>query len=599
MQTAAHLEEGDLAIGGMPGAIKAVGKNVKKMLTEPTTSSFSPALTKAYSLYDKQDKSAEVTYVKGILQQIEACQSKNALFSFLRDKGYDLTWPLFDLARVAEGTIYLKEENVGLTPSGLAYAYKDGGQDAETLRILETSKYLLGLYGYNDAKAQQITSKGLLAYQVATSGGYSGDDEATVGTIDETYPGAELKGYFQRLGYPDSTVVRVASRIAACLKYMLNQDTPLEDLKAMLIHRYAFISVISRGLDGENGYIALTQGLDSNAVAYNRDMYLQLMFDTYMSAVYDRCYIDNYETKQRRADTVRLIQDVVGEYTQLLRESTWLESATREEAVAKIGAIRYDACYPEYLESIPAFDLTSATCFMESADAYRAWKRKANQPAETKYDLWGPITCTTVNGVYMPMTNSFVIYDGLLAGDAYAKEMSKEQLYGSIGAVVGHEISHAFDNNGANWDRQGQERDWWTAKDKQAFGEKVQRIADVWKTYENKPGMTLACHEEMLGEIIADMGGISVTLRLAKKEANFDYDKYFSSYADAFGSILSEQMLEEFVYGRSSGKQDAHPISVFRVNGVVNQFEPFYQTYGVSEGDPMYVAAKDRLNIWG
>jgi putative endopeptidase len=235
---------------------------------------------------------------------------------------------------------------------------------------------------------------------------------------------------------------------------------------------------------------------------------------------------------------------------------------------------------------------------MQAANDYSAWSRLAIQPINENFRTWAG-TVTTVNGVYDQMANAFVIYDGLLALDAYGENMSKEELYGSIGAVIGHEISHAFDVSGSKRDKDGVERDWWTDKDKAAYATKVEKIRNVWSTYENKPDMKLSCDEDMLGEIIADMGGVSVCLRLGSKQQGFNYDKFFSSYASMHGSILSEDTLNNLIYGAMTGKQDSHPLPMFRVNGVVNQFKEFYDTYGISENDKMYVAASDRLNIWG
>lgn len=235
---------------------------------------------------------------------------------------------------------------------------------------------------------------------------------------------------------------------------------------------------------------------------------------------------------------------------------------------------------------------------MESVNAYSAWSRKANQPVNEKAPLWGA-TITTVNGVYNPLSNSFVIFDGLLASESYTANMAKEELYGSIGTVIGHEISHAFDVQGSKYDKYGMQNDWWTDKDKTAYAAKVDKIKAVWSTYENKPNMKLDCSDGMLGEIIADMGGVSVCLRLGAKLNNFDYAKFFTAYANMHGSIMSEAILENLIYGGLTGKQDSHPIGVFRVNGVVNQFEKFYQTFDVKENDKMYVAPANRLNIWG
>lgn len=605
MQLDAKLEEGDIAVGGMPGAIKTVSKRTTRILTEKTSSVYSDALTSFYSLFQNQEKSGEVQFVKGIIDEIKAISSLDAMAEYLKNKGYDLVWPLFELIHTGENQVSLCENNLGMTPSHLNYAYLNETEEIKQ-RILDTTVYLLGLYGYDAQQAKTLLDNATAAYRDATDGNH-GRTKATVVTIDEEYPNLRLKDYFTKLGYAATDEIVIENNIDSLLRsfaaawnagetgaYALSLDA----MKAILIFRQAFASVISRGMEGEHGFLTLTQGLNPNGFGYNADMFEKEIFGSFFHDLYDRVYIDNYETKQRRDSILTLMNEISAEYKTLLNGSTWLDASTRQEAIDKLSAMTFDACYPVYLESLPSWNLPAETSFMQAANDYSAWSRLASQPVNDKYYLWAG-TVTTVNGIYNSVSNSFVIYDGLLASDSYKDDMSKEELYGSIGAVIGHEISHAFDVSGSTRDKTGETRDWWTAKDKTAYAAKVQKIKDTWTQYENKPGMKLSCDDKMLGEIIADMGGVSVCLRLGAKQENFDYDKFFTSYALTQGSVMPEATLNNLVYGGLTGQQDSHPIPVFRVNGVVNQFEKFYETYNVTANDKMYVAAENRLNIWG
>ena len=605
MQATAVLEPGDMAVGGMPGAIKEVSKRTTRMLCEKTSSAYSDALNGVYGLYAKADKSAEETYVKNTIDEIKAIGSLDAMAEYLYRKGYDAVWPLFEIMRFGKGQLILKEENMGLTPSSVNYSYLYGTEE-EKQRVIDTAVYLFGLYGYDEAKAKELLQVSAAAYRDATNQG-TDVQETSVGEIDALFPHLKLKDYFAtKLGYAATTRVKIDTNVTHLLKAISaswqgaspsETSLTLEQIKAILIFRAGFVSAISRPLSGDKGYIALTEGLNDNTRGFNDDMHLKDIFSSFFKDVYDRVYVDNYETKQRRESIISLMKEVTGEYKALLKSSSWLDESTRAAAVDKLDAMSFDACYPVSLESLPAWNLNAAS-FMEAVDAYSAWSRKADQPTNENAPLWAG-TVTTVNGVYSPIANAFVIYDGLLASSAYGANMAKEELYGPIGTVIGHEISHAFDVQGAKYDKHGAQSDWWTKKDKDAYAAKVAKIKDVWSTYENKPGMKLSCSEDMLGEIIADMGGVSVCLRLGEKTEGFDYGKFFSSYASMHGSIMSEAVLENLIYGGESGKQDSHPLGVFRVNGVVNQFEKFYQTYAVKDGDMMYVAPDSRLNIWG
>ena len=604
MQSTAKLGPDDIAIGGMPGAMKQVSKNTTKMLTEKTESKFSDALNKAYQLYSSTDKSAEIAYTKGIIDEIKAITDFAGLANFLKTKGYALSWSFFEVLKLADDQIAFHRDNLGLNDSTISYAFGPSSETEAKQKALDTTAYLLQKYGYTEADARTLANLGWSTdYDMSN---LDGTGSTTVGEIDALFPGLGLKDYLTGLGYGNSVKVEIERAVNSILKSLLDvkESTPgtgmtLDSIKAVLICRFAFASIYGYELTGDNGYINLTQGLDPNAQGYNQDMFLKSMFDGQITDLYDRVYIDNFETKERRKAIEKIMQDVVTEYTSLLQGSSWLEPSTRQAAVEKIQAMRYDCCYPVRLENLPDFNVGNPTCYTEFINAYKRWAAGANQPAHTKFGMWNHATVTTLNAVYMPMGNSFVVFDGILADGPSATNASKEELYGSIGAVIGHEISHAFDNNGSQYDKDGYQRDWWTANDRAAFNAKVEKIKSVWKEYEYKSNMKLQCHEEMLGEIIADMGGVSVTLRLAAKESQFDYTKYFASYANAMGSVMSEMILDSMVYGTQSGVQDAHPLPVFRVNGVVNQFAKFYETYGVAQGDHMFVPSDQRLNIWG
>ena len=170
--------------------------------------------------------------------------------------------------------------------------------------------------------------------------------------------------------------------------------------------------------------------------------------------------------------------------------------------------------------------------------------------------------------------------------------MSVEELYASIGAFwVGHEVSHAFDMNGAQFDAEGNYRNWWKEEDLQEFERRSKRLDDYLDTI-----IPFGDHH-VIGsnvdtEMAADYTGLQCALRMAQKVEDFDYDKFFTKYAQMNASLgLYSSELSQLT-------QDPHPLNFLRTNVPVQQFEEFYETYGVKEGDDMYLAPEDRLLIW-
>ena len=158
--------------------------------------------------------------------------------------------------------------------------------------------------------------------------------------------------------------------------------------------------------------------------------------------------------------------------------------------------------------------------------------------------------------------------------------------------MIGHEISHAFDSNGAQYDENGSLHNWWTDEDRAAFGERVSKVADYFGKIVPFDDGTPNNGKLIQTEATADMGGIKCMLMMAKKIDGFDYDKFFRAYAHMWQRMDSLQMCERLATA------DTHPLSYQRVNVTLQQFDEFLETYDIKEGDGMYLAPEDRIAVW-
>ena len=181
---------------------------------------------------------------------------------------------------------------------------------------------------------------------------------------------------------------------------------------------------------------------------------------------------------------------------------------------------------------------------------------------------------------------------GMMGEPFFSEDMPVEELYASMGAFwIGHEVSHAFDSNGAQYDKNGDLNSWWTEEDLAEFQKRVQKMDDYLDTI-IPFGEYHVNGSNVDSEMIADMTGLQCALRMAQKVENFDYDKFFTKYAQMNAS------LDLYSYELRILTQDVHPLNYLRTNVPVQQFAEFYETYGVTEGDGMYLAPADRLLIW-
>jgi putative endopeptidase len=181
---------------------------------------------------------------------------------------------------------------------------------------------------------------------------------------------------------------------------------------------------------------------------------------------------------------------------------------------------------------------------------------------------------------------------GILGGSLYDASMSREELFASVGDTVAHEISHAFDTTGAQFDEKGNLRNWWTEEDQKAFAQRADKLVAYFDNIE--PFQDVNCvGSQIEGEAIADLVGFKCVLRIAAGQEDFDYKRFFESYAETWHSISTSETEYYLI------TQDSHPLAYLRINAVVQQFEPFFETYDVQPGDGMYLAPDKRIVMWG
>ena len=244
--------------------------------------------------------------------------------------------------------------------------------------------------------------------------------------------------------------------------------------------------------------------------------------------------------------------------------------------------------YSEY-EITDEMGLFDAVKALKKYNIQKYFYDRLNQKVD--HDLWIQ-DVVVVNAYYQPSENSINIIAGIIGGDFYSPEMSYEEKLGGIGMVIGHEVSHAFDTNGAQFGKTGNVESWWTDEDKANFKARAERLIKYVSTFkvddtgENYNGSLVQT------ETIADMAGVKAMLGIAEGRENFDYDKFFRQYAKTWKMIQTQEMSDLRV------KTDVHALPYIRVNAIVQQYREFYSTYGVNAGDKMYLAPEDRVAVW-
>lgn len=499
--------------------------------------------------------------------------------------------------------------------------YTNGAYGIQTLAFYYgTQFYTYGQYviesiyeglGMNSSSAQSYAATGMeaLAYLVtypnssSSMAGYS-DGVISVNDIGGSALSysSKLKSALLDIGLKTSDSVYIsqlsAYQIDRMYYYFSNNESyfsyalpaleAFEHRHLIGVNAYKIVSAYLGAMGGIfGGEIDLRNYDNSTATMY--------MTMNMLSLLIDKAFITIACSATVKNTVAALIEDIISEYKNMVDEATWLSAATRNKIVTKLDKMGYTSVYSDKIKNFQALSESgiNSMTLMGIYDRYMdaILESYLDGTMETNTNLTHGFSVYTVNAFYAPSSNQFVILGGLLAGGGFTGSTT-EELYARVGVVIGHEISHAFDANGALYNEYGEynQNGWWASEDMTKFKNKVQNMA----TFLSKICLfdsTYIKGDKVNTEATADMGGMHVMLKLAKKVSGFNYDKFFRSYVGMWREVYDDSHVQSML-------GDVHPFGYIRGNVVVAQFDEFVETYGLQAGDGMYIPASERVAIW-
>ncbi|XOV93081.1 MAG: M13 family metallopeptidase [Bacteroidota bacterium] len=314
-----------------------------------------------------------------------------------------------------------------------------------------------------------------------------------------------------------------------------------------------------------------------------------------------KVYVSKYFKPEAKKRMSELVSNLLEAYEISIKELDWMTEDTKKEALAKLSKFTPKIGYPdkwkEYDVDIVADDLFGNLKRSSSMEYERSLK-KLGQPVNKEEWFTTPQTATAF---YNPLQNEIVFPAAILQPPLFDMAVDDAVNYGAIGAVIGHEIGHGFDDQGSAFDGDGKLRNWWTDKDKEEFKNRCAALIGQYNRYEPLPGLYVN-GEYTLGENIGDLGGLSIALKaynnaLAGQEApvidGFSGEqRFFIGYAQArMGKYRPEALRQRIM-------RDPHSPNEFRVNGVVRNIPEFYAAFNVMQGDSLFLPPEERVKIW-
>ena len=379
--------------------------------------------------------------------------------------------------------------------------------------------------------------------------------------------------------------------------------TPLPILKAYLTYHYLsdHASVLPQAIDHENFafYGTVLSGTPQQRARWKRGV--QAVGDALGDAI-GQLYVEMYfppDSKAKMEAIVANLRVALGERIEAL---DWMTPETKKRAQEKLAAFTPKIGFPNKWKDYGALDIRRGDPIGNANRGYLwEWHRelaRLDQPVDR--DEW-QMQVSDVNAYYNASNNEIVFPAAILQPPFFDPKADDAVNYGGIGVVIGHEMSHGFDDQGRKFAPDGSLSDWWTPTDAAAFSDRAKRLVTEYSAFEALPGLNVK-GQNTLGENIGDLGGLNIALRayhdsLKGQEAPvFDSltgdQRFFLSFAQVWRSKIRDDAL------RNQVMSDVHSPAVFRVNGQLPNLDAWYAAFGVRPGDKMYVPPDHRVRIW-
>jgi putative endopeptidase len=415
-------------------------------------------------------------------------------------------------------------------------------------------------------------------------------------------PDIDWARYVADRAYPSGVAVNVATPDFFPVLDKTLTTTPLPNVKAYLRWHLLDAYAVQAGTTFENENFAFT-GTVLNGVPQQLPRWKRCVAatDRAVGEALGQEYVKRTFTPATKKRALELVANLSTALKMSIMNLDWMSPATKTEAVAKLEAYTKKIGYPDHWL---AYDFTVKNGeFLGNTIRARAFTRTLAASRLGKSPdraLWG-MTPPTVNAYYNPPNNEIVFPAGILQPPFFNPLADDAVNYGGIGAVIGHEMTHGFDDQGRKTDKNGNLRDWWTAGDATAFKAKAQCVSDQFDSYEVAPGV----HEQgplVLGESIADLGGITVAYRAFKMTPEgkttktidgFTPDqRFFLGWAQVWGATTRQQA------EISQAKTDPHPADRFRADGPLSNMPAFAAAFSCAANTPMVRPPAKRCAIW-
>nr|WP_233741914.1 M13 family metallopeptidase [Halpernia frigidisoli] len=517
-----------------------------------------------------------------------------------------------DLKDSKMNAVYLGDASLGL---GRDYYQKTSPRNTEVLA--EYTKYvstMLGKLGYTNSSE---TAAKIVAFENSMAQTLLTNEKLRDSNLQynpKTLP--ELSGLVNNVNLPDylkSIGVDTNRVIVGEINYYQNLDKFINTANLPLIKDYMKFHLLSGNAqflstdlgDAKFDFYSKYLNGQKEQRALNKRGYQ--LINGVLGEAFGKLYVDKYFPSEAKTQMVELIGYLKKSFTMHINNLQWMSSTTKEKALDKLNKFTVKVAYPDTWKDYSKLDIKSEAnggslySNLANVAAWQNTKNLAKIGKPVDKSEWG-MTPQTVNAYYNPVNNEIVFPAAILQTPFFNPKADPAVNFGGIGAVIGHEMTHGFDDSGAQFDGDGNLKDWWTPADKANFDKVTKALASQYNTYEPVKG-TFVNGTFTNGENIADLGGVNIAfdaLQMYLKDHGAQpkisgytqNQRFFLSWATVWRTLATDQSK------MNAAKTDPHSPGYYRSFGPLVNTDAFYKAFDVKAGDKLYKTPENRIKIW-
>lgn len=557
--------------------------------------------------------------LKPVLAKVEAIKNKKEYQLVMAQLDYQGVGAMMFGISVGADQRNASQNIVGISQGGIGLGERDYylNDDEQTVKVRNAYKeYIKTLFQLVGDDEQTALKKTDVLLAIETRIAKASYDNVKLRDVNANYhkmgyaqlisdyPGIDWGNIFLAQGFPPFAEVDMAQPEPIKEVEKILEETSLDDLKT-----YAEAKVISsatNSLSDEFRAASFKFSQTLSGVKQDRPRWKRAVgvVSGVLGEAIGKLYVEKYfpeSSKQRMLDLVHNLQTALAER---IDEASWMEQATKDQAKDKLSNFIIKIGYPDKWRDYSGLQIDPSLSLYENISHVMEFMtqdyidRKVNKPVDKSE--WH-MTPQTVNAYYNPTTNEICFPAAILQAPFFDPEADDAVNYGAIGCVIGHEMSHGFDDQGCQFDKNGNQNNWWTAADKANYDKRTKVLEDYFGNYEVLPGKKIN-GKLTLGENIGDNGGLNIAFRAfsnlmkTKKLPVIDgftpEQRFFLAWGRVWAANTSDEMTDYLL------KVDPHSPNQARVNGALPHIDAWYDAFNVKKSDKMYVPKSKRAHIW-